>query len=83
MSSDSDDKNEKAGKTARTSEPVLTTREMVFVPLGEKPPRGQAKYRDPANPFHTWSGRGKRPNWLKAYLEAGRTLADFEIPEKE
>lgn len=24
-----------------------------------------AKYRDPNDPQHTWSGRGRRPNWYK------------------
>ncbi|WWL46348.1 H-NS histone family protein (plasmid) [Pseudomonas parakoreensis] len=51
--------------------------------IGRRPPRGQARYRDPGNPFHTWSGRGKRPAWLKEYLDAGRQLAEFEIQEKE
>ena len=26
--------------------------------------RGVAKYRNPANPDQTWTGRGKKPNWL-------------------
>lgn len=30
------------------------------------------KYRDDAG--HTWSGRGPRPRWLKAALDAGKTL---------
>ena len=25
---------------------------------------GVAKYRNPANPDQTWTGRGKKPNWL-------------------
>jgi DNA-binding protein H-NS len=33
------------------------------------------KYRDEAG--HTWTGRGKRPNWFKAALEAGKTLEDL------
>jgi DNA-binding protein H-NS len=36
------------------------------------------KYRDPAT-GQTWSGRGLQPNWLKAALASGRTLADFAI----
>ncbi len=30
------------------------------------------KYKDDAG--HSWSGRGPRPRWLKAALEAGKTL---------
>ena len=37
-----------------------------------------AKYRDPATGT-TWSGRGLQPKWLRAALEAGRSLSDFAI----
>ena len=37
-----------------------------------------AKYRDPATGA-TWSGRGLQPNWLKAALASGRSLADFSV----
>lgn len=44
-------------------------------------PRGTRvapKYRDPAS-GSTWSGRGLKPKWLAASLEAGKNLADFAI----
>jgi DNA-binding protein H-NS len=37
-----------------------------------------AKYRD-AVTGNTWSGRGLKPNWLKAALDGGKTLADFAV----
>jgi DNA-binding protein H-NS len=37
-----------------------------------------AKYRDGAT-GQTWSGRGLRPNWLKAALASGRKLEDFAV----
>ncbi len=37
-----------------------------------------AKYRNAAT-GETWTGRGLQPNWLKAALASGRTLADFTI----
>ena len=37
-----------------------------------------AKYRD-ANTGESWSGRGLRPNWLKAALAAGKALEDFAV----
>jgi len=37
-----------------------------------------AKYRDPASGA-TWSGRGLKPKWLAAALDAGRTLNDFAL----
>ncbi len=36
-----------------------------------------AAYVNPENPDETWSGRGRRPGWVKAALEAGRTLEDL------
>ena len=38
-----------------------------------------AKYRNPENPSETWAGRGLKPRWLKAALEAGKNLDDFLI----
>ena len=37
-----------------------------------------AKYRDKAS-GNTWSGRGLRPNWLKAAIAAGKKLEDFAV----
>ena len=37
-----------------------------------------AKYRD-AVTGNTWSGRGLKPNWLKAALDGEKTLADFAV----
>lgn len=38
-----------------------------------------AKYKNPANPDQTWSGRGRQPGWIKEALAAGKSLADFAI----
>jgi DNA-binding protein H-NS len=37
-----------------------------------------AKYRDPST-GSTWSGRGLKPNWLKAALDSGKSLSDFAV----
>jgi DNA-binding protein H-NS len=37
------------------------------------------KYRNPVDPFETWSGRGKQPRWLVALLRAGKQIEDFRI----
>lgn len=37
------------------------------------------KYINPADPSQTWSGRGKRPNWLNEALARGESLKSFEI----
>jgi DNA-binding protein H-NS len=36
------------------------------------------KFRDPAT-GNTWSGRGLKPNWLKAALANGNALQDFAV----
>jgi DNA-binding protein H-NS len=38
-----------------------------------------AKYRDPANPENTWSGRGLKPRWISALLEQGHAIDEFLI----
>ena len=40
---------------------------------------GVAKYRNPDNPSETWTGRGRKPNWLVGRLAKGAKLDDFEI----
>ncbi len=38
-----------------------------------------AKYRDPDDPTKTWSGRGRRPEWIKRALDSGKSLKDMEF----
>ncbi len=42
---------------------------------------GKVKYRNPDNQEQTWTGRGKRPNWLVQAIEKGKTLDDFKASE--
>ena len=37
------------------------------------------KYRNPANPKETWTGRGKQPRWLAAQVAEGKKVEDFLI----
>lgn len=39
------------------------------------------KYRNPADVAQTWSGRGLKPTWLAAAIEAGATLDSFLIEQ--
>lgn len=36
------------------------------------------RYRHPENMALTWTGRGRRPNWVVAALEEGRTLEEMK-----
>ena len=46
-----------------------------------KPTRAPAtaKYRHPENPSLTWSGRGRKPLWFVAALDAGKSPEDLAI----
>lgn len=37
------------------------------------------KYRNPADPSQTWTGRGRRPRWVVEALESGKKLEDIAI----
>jgi DNA-binding protein H-NS len=41
------------------------------------------KYKNPAQPFETWSGRGKQPRWLSAQLKSGKKLDAFRIKSSD
>lgn len=57
----------------------------VFGRTGGAAGRGKArskvkpKYRNPADPAQTWSGRGKRPRWFVAAVNAGKKEKDLLI----
>lgn len=38
-----------------------------------------AKYVNPDNRAETWTGRGRKPNWLVAKLKKGADISDFAI----
>lgn len=40
---------------------------------------GVAKFANPENKSDTWTGRGRKPNWLVDRLKKGAKLSDFSI----
>jgi DNA-binding protein H-NS len=55
------------GKTAKTS--------AAKAPKAKRATAGRKvapKYRDPANPAQTWTGRGRTPAWVQALQNAGQ-----------
>nr|WP_247744200.1 H-NS histone family protein [Ruegeria sp. R14_0] len=48
------------------------------VPSG-KSAKTKAKYRNPGNPNQTWSGRGRKPQWIHDALQSGADISDLEI----
>jgi DNA-binding protein H-NS len=41
--------------------------------------RTAVKFANPDNRSETWTGRGRKPNWLVAKLNKGAKLADFAL----
>lgn len=37
------------------------------------------KYKNPTNALETWTGRGRKPNWLTEAIAKGKKLEDFEV----
>ncbi|WP_417069678.1 H-NS family nucleoid-associated regulatory protein [Niveibacterium terrae] len=40
---------------------------------------GEAKYKNPADQSQTWTGRGRKPQWVQDWLAQGKPLAELEI----
>jgi DNA-binding protein H-NS len=38
-----------------------------------------AKYRNPDDASQEWSGRGRQPNWIKAWTASGKSIEDTKI----
>lgn len=49
------------------------------VSAGPKGSKGAPKYANPADPSQTWTGRGRKPNWVIEALEQGKSLEDMAI----
>ncbi|MDJ0822696.1 MAG: H-NS histone family protein [Paracoccaceae bacterium] len=46
---------------------------------GGKGSKGAPKYANPADPAQTWTGRGRKPNWIIDALKSGKSLDDLTI----
>ncbi|NHZ38568.1 H-NS histone family protein [Massilia aquatica] len=51
-------------------EDILNTK----VPNRVKAASVAVKYRNPENSTEAWTGRGRQPLWVRAWLEAGKSL---------
>ncbi|MFD1341622.1 H-NS histone family protein [Litorisediminicola beolgyonensis] len=41
--------------------------------------KGVPKYANPSDPTQTWTGRGRKPNWVNESLANGASLDDLKI----
>jgi len=53
--------------------------ELVYEGLDRKGKKGLPKFRNPEDTSITWTGRGPKPWWVAAHLQAGGDLEDLRI----
>ena len=51
----------------------------LFGKRGSSKGTGVAKYRNPKDTSQTWTGRGRKPNWLVDAVKRGAKLESFAI----
>ena len=51
----------------------------LFGKRGSPKGTGVAKYRNPKDSAQTWTGRGRKPNWLVDAVKKGAKLESFAI----
>ena len=70
--------NAKAAAEAAAAEYGFSLTELIG---GQKSAKSKAaaKYKNPEDHTQTWSGRGRKPQWLVVALEAGADITDLEI----
>jgi len=64
---------------ARARELGFSFAELAGVAQGRKRSAAVAKYRNPADPSDTWSGRGRKPRWFADALKAGKSAESMAI----
>lgn len=45
----------------------------------KKGSKSAPKYQNPADTSQTWTGKGRKPNWVNDALESGKTMDDLKI----
>ena len=51
----------------------------LFGRRGSSKGSGVAKYRNPKDSSQTWTGRGRKPNWLVDAVKKGAKIENFSI----
>ena len=49
----------------------------IGAPVVVRRPRAMVKYRHPLKRDLAWTGRGRQPRWVAAWLAEGRTMAEL------
>jgi DNA-binding protein H-NS len=56
----------------------LSEKQLLATRVPKPPSQGKTRvtYRNPEDPTQQWSGRGRQPAWVKAWMSSGRSLED-------
>lgn len=46
---------------------------------GRRGASGSVRFRHPSDPSRTWTGRGRKPTWIKEWEAAGRSLEKLRL----
>lgn len=58
----------------------FTLEQLLDAKAGRAPrAKGVARYRNPADASQTWTGRGRKPAWVLAWLAAGKSIDKLAI----
>ncbi|MES2151394.1 MAG: H-NS histone family protein [Pseudomonadota bacterium] len=69
-------------EVAKAREQILAIAQSVGVPLKDLIGSGiraktgtvAARYRNPENASEQWTGRGRQPKWVKAWVDGGKSI---------
>ncbi|MFD1795092.1 H-NS histone family protein [Paracoccus aurantiacus] len=68
-----------AAADAAAREHGFSLNELTGVKASRRGGKVAPKYANPEDPSQTWTGRGRRPQWVQAALSAGKSLDDLAI----
>ena len=58
----------------------LTEKQVLAIKAPATPRAAAVRYTNPDDPAQQWSGRGRQPAWVKAWVAAGKSLEDAKTP---